>query len=264
MPLIIAVRDDLQAHAAKARSHGSATDFSSAACAALLRVPETAVLSVVRALVDDGWLTRDWRIVDWTMRQPDKEDPTAAQRQRNKRLRDAAVDRAKLGIATEEDLELLSKPEREALAKLAGMSRVTAQEIAHPKPERVTLFRAVVAKEDTFAAKEIAQRESHSAARRWLLGDGTTLHGYGPASLIVAPNYRSTRHSADTQIRGWLEAALQEDVLLAEIISGAYEQGLTGENFQGVVQQRITALVEERTTGPKLPFRPFIQRGGAA
>lgn len=262
--LVLAVRDDLQANAAKARKHGQTEDFSSAHCAAFLRVPETAVVSIIRALVDDGWLTRDRRVVDWPIRQPDiKIDLTAAQRQRNKRARDEARDRAAMGLATAEDLELLSKREREALAKLAGMSRVTAQAIEEPKPERIEPFQAVVAKEDTYPAREIAERESHTAARRWLLGDGSTIHGYGPASKIVAESYRCTRITADAMIRQWLQSMLQEDVALAGIISAAYEHGLAGEGFQGVVERRITDFIAERTNGPALPFdRPVAQRGG--
>lgn len=263
IPLVLAVRDALQANAAKARKHGQTEDFSAADCAAFLRVPETAVVSIIRVLVDREWLTRDRRIVDWPVRQPDiKIDVTAAQRQRNKRARDDARERAAMGLATPEDLELLSKREREALAKLAGMSRVTAQPVEEAKPERIEPFKAVVAKEDTYPAREIAERESHTAARRWLLGDGSTVHGYGPASKIVAENYRCTRMTADAMLRQWLQSMLQEDVALASIISAAYEHGLVGEGYQGVVERRVTDFIAERTNGPTLPFGIAAQNGG--
>jgi hypothetical protein len=162
--LVLAVKDELQAHAAKVRNHGHTDGFSSAACAEWMRVEESAVLSVVRVLTEEGWLTADRQIADWTLRQPDKEDPTAAQRQRNKRRRDAAAERAKLGLATEADNELLTAREREEYAKIASRSRVTAQPIEEPKPERVAPFRPIVAKEDTFAARDRRAREPSGGA----------------------------------------------------------------------------------------------------
>jgi hypothetical protein len=57
---------------------------------------------------------------------------------------------------------------------------------------------------------------------------------------------------------------LNEAVPLASFISGPFEQGLTGESYQRVVEGSIATFIEERTSGPKLPFRPVIQRGGAA
>jgi hypothetical protein len=264
VPITVAlcVKNYLQSEAAKARKEGHIGSFTAADCAAWLQVAETEVLSVIRVLVDEGWLNRDWVIVEWTADQPEKEDHGAAERQRRKRFLDAARIRIMSGLGTDDDLALFSKREQQQLAHLASLSRVTATPAPEPAAERIELFSPIVAKEDTHPAREIARAETDRAARRWLLGDGAQLVSYGHAAAIISQNYGCNRMSADAMVRRWLTECLQEAAMLANVISGAYEQGLSGENFQGVVEQRINVLIEERTNGPQLPLRPTIQRGG--
>jgi hypothetical protein len=262
--LVWAVRDHLRDLAFVARDGGKCHGYQARQCAKdCNNAPETAVRDVVAAMMVEGWFSEKFEIVSWSLEQPDKEDPTAAQRQRNRRRRIEALERAEGGVATPEDLELLTAQERQVCAEIAARSRVTLHHIEE-KPERIAPFRPVVAKEESFAAREIAAQENQAAARRWLVGDNTTVHGYGTASLIIKDNWRCTRMTADSMIRQWLEQAFYEAPVLASFISGPFEQGLTGESYQRVVEGSIATFIEERTSGPKLPFRPVIQRGGAA
>lgn len=257
---VLCIKGHLQDCAAKTRKAGRIDSFDIHVCAAGLDIEPETVANVVRVLVDMQWLSREHVIVSWLDDQPELEDPTAADRQRLKRRRAEARTRAGIGMASEDDLELLSKPEREALARLAAASRVTAPQ--PPQPETTRAFIPIRAKEESHAALEIAAEETQRLARAWLLGDGTTLSSYGPASKIVAENFRQTRMSADGMVRNWLKELAGDATMLASIISGAAEQSLNGDAFRAVIEQRLESVIREQTAGPSLPFGFAAQNGG--
>jgi hypothetical protein len=262
---VLAVKNYLDDRAGIERKRGSVGAFDIHECAVGLDLPPETVASIVRVLVDLDWLTRNHVIQDWLVRQPpEKEDETAAQRQRNKRARDEARTRAAIGIASEDDLELLAKPEREALARLAALSRVTASQPAEPPAEVIAAFAPVKPYDDTQAARDLAEAENARLARRWLLGDGTSLVNYGPASKIVADNFGCNRMSADGVVRRWLTELANDAAKLASIISGAEEQALNGEAFRSVVEQRIAEAIRLQVLGSPLPFPPQALKGRAS
>lgn len=231
--------------ASKARARGFIGDLEFDVLAAATDIPADNIAATFRTLADIGWISQD-HITDWLDRQPDAEDPTATERQRQKRARDRAKRAVAMGNAKPEDLELLSAVEREALTRLAQSSRVTASPPAPPPAPEATAFTG----------------EGEGAARVWLLGTAGGA-GYGPASKLVADNYGVNRLNADGTIRRWLNNYMAgEAETLARIISGAYEQALTNERFRNVVESRITEFARARTAGPSLPFGPIAVNGG--
>lgn len=238
--------------AAKARADGYIGGFDIEVCAAGAKIPVNEVSAVYRVLEDMGWL-KGGVIVDWADRNP--RDKTATQRQQNKRARDEARRAMVAGTASEEQERLLDTQEREALQKLAALSRVTN---APPAP----VAPAVPAIEQPFRPVQ-APEENERAARAWLLGDGSRGLAYGPASKIVADNFGCRRMSADTTIRLWLRDQMAGDaVTLASIISAAFDQAITGEHFRNVVEGRMAEVIRERTAGAPLPLGFGAFKGG--
>jgi hypothetical protein len=248
------------AAASKARAEGHIGGFDIEVCAAGANIPPEQVAAVYRVLNDIGWLHHGV-IVDWADRNP--RDKTSTDRQRNKRARDDARAAVAAGIATPEQEGLLKVEEREALARLAAMSRVTA---APPAPAPVEIIRPFVPvrpKEDTHHAHELARVENERLARAWLLGDGSRGIDYGPASKMVAENFGCRRMSADATIRTWLDQQMDGDVVaLACIISQADELALGGEHFRNVIEQRMAEYARERHAGPTLPLGIASIKGG--
>lgn len=262
--------------AAKNRQHGWVGNFKYEECALTLEIPVEHVMLVYRALaappVGIGWIA-DSCIVNWQKRQPnfgrnDKVRKQEAIRQQNKRDRDDARERVLLGVATDEDRELIGLAESEILAKLAAhASRVTGTPpAAEPQIAAIAPFIPVQPKEDTHPARTTAAIENERTARAWLLGDANSPPpGYGPATMIVADNFIITRLNAELAIRHWLNNEMAGDVVsLAVIISAAQQQALNGDAFRRVVEGRISEYVREQTSGPTLPLgipRGAIQGG---
>lgn len=254
---VLAVVSALRNAAAKTRKHGDIGDFSFEECASGLNLTPDMVTGIARALLETNWLDQHY-LVSWTEDQPDQQDPTAADRQRNKRAREKALRAAALGHATPDQLAILSKPQLEALARLRTLttSRVTA-----PTPEATTTFVRATPIEDTHEARAFAAVSNENEARRWLFVDDRTVLGYGPASKIVADKLGQTRMNADLTLRRWVQELAGDVVTLAEIISSAEQQALNGQGFEHVVRQRIEAVVKENTSGPSLPFGPMVVGG---
>jgi hypothetical protein len=68
----------------RSRPRGWVRDFSVIECGAALDIDPDKVGEVFRMLEELGWIDQDY-LVTWDERQPDKEDPTAADRQRRRR-----------------------------------------------------------------------------------------------------------------------------------------------------------------------------------
>ena len=83
---VIAVAASILCKANIGRPRGSLAEFSVFECAAALDMDAEHVARVYAALEDRGWIDQDY-VVTWDERQPDKEDPTAAERQRRLRAR---------------------------------------------------------------------------------------------------------------------------------------------------------------------------------
>jgi hypothetical protein len=260
---VLCVKNWLDDCAGLAKKKGHIGEFNLHVCASGLKLKVETVTSIVRVLIDLQWLSRSHYITDWLDRQPPMEDQTAAERQRNKRRRDEALLRVMTGAGTQEDRDLLSKPVREAAAKLEKLSRVTKGEDVDDKPTPITPFIPVEPDDDRPITVALANETNQQIARAWLLGTGETVHTYGTACKIVAEAYVCTMMTADGIIRDWHEKDMERDAFaLATIINGAFEQNMTGEAFRNVVKQRIDAWKTERNASLPLPFGPQVLRGG--
>jgi hypothetical protein len=131
---VIAFVVKLLCMAAKARQRGYVGDFEFDECAISLKIPPEHVLAIWRALNDVGWIEQDY-IVDWPDRQPDHEDPTAAERQRQRRARQRARHAVAAGVATHEQFQILSTEERAAMERLAELDRVRRAAIEAQRQE---------------------------------------------------------------------------------------------------------------------------------
>lgn len=240
------------------RKNGYIGDFDFEDCAAATDIPLEQIAAVCRVLHDIGWLHSEY-IVDWADRQPMSDDPTAADRQRNRRAKKKAAQAVAMGRATAEDLALLDNDEREKIMRLANLSRVTAQtqqsEPAAYMP--ITWFEPA---DDTAPARAIAKEHNERIARAYLFGTGGT--DFGPASKIVADNFRRDRFNAHDDLICWSRDLGGDVVELAIIIDRAEQHALNGEAFQNVVRQRIADAIKLRESGPALPFGPAAIKGG--
>jgi len=85
---VLAILDDLLCHVSEQRQQGYIGDFKAEECAACIEVPAEDVRNVIGflELPEVGWIMDDF-IVSWFERQPQDEDPTAAERKRRSRAR---------------------------------------------------------------------------------------------------------------------------------------------------------------------------------
>lgn len=233
--------------AAKARPRGFLGNFDMDECAIATGVPVERVARVYRTLMQIGWIEDD-HIADWLDRQPDSEDPTAAERQRNRRARMKARRQAQLGVP-------LKPEERDMLLRYAA-----GEPPPRPEPKDVD-FVPVQPADDTPQAAESARQRNERDARVYLFGAGTT-EGYGFASRVVAENFGQKRMSADLTIRRWLTDLGGDAIALATIIASAHREALTDEAFRNVVTQNMQRLMREKAAGPALPFGVTAIKGG--
>jgi hypothetical protein len=70
----------------KSKPRGWVSDFDPFECSAALDVETERVVAVFQMFEDQDWITGDY-LSTWDKRQPDKEDPGAAERQRRRRAR---------------------------------------------------------------------------------------------------------------------------------------------------------------------------------
>lgn len=257
----LAVKNNMADCASKARKAGFIGAFDIHECAIALEITPDTVSSIVRALVDLEWMTRDQKIVTWLDDQPPKEDDTAADRQRNKRARDAAKTRIATGLGTPDDFALVDAVEAELLLQIAKSAKLAPKDKKAAEAKKFAAFEPVAPSVNTAFANETARAETERAAMVWLFGDGTSITSYGEAVGILTLSYGCNRLTAEQMVRRWLQE-MRDAVQLATIISSSYLQGLRDEAFRNVVAQRIEAFVREQTAGPEFKFGPTVQRGG--
>ncbi|HLH92096.1 MAG TPA: hypothetical protein VKX28_26990 [Xanthobacteraceae bacterium] len=242
----------VQAHfqaAAKAKKDGWIGNFNSEDCAAATDIPSDDVAKVCRALRVIGWIIDDY-IVDWAEHQPFKPDASAADRQRNKRARDKAAERAAMGLASTEEVA--------ALEQLAELSRVTAVRSAGPKPVRQVVPFETIA---SVGNAELTDQANAAAAKQWLFGDGS-VSDFGMASAIISENFGTKPLSAVWQIGQWAQRV--DYVSLATLISTLHLRRLDRATFKNLLQQGIEKAADEGRNGPMLPKLLGGVRGGSA
>jgi hypothetical protein len=236
--------------ASKNRKNGWIGNFDPFECAVTLDISPDAVARVYLTFEQIDWVA-DGYIVDWADRNPDQEDPTAAERQRNARARKIARRKFAAGQTLTDTETLL-------------LSRVTGFNGGEPPraTEALGVFEIVDPHGDGIEEINAAKVETARRARLYLFGNGTATD-WGPASAVVADKMGMRRMAADTTIRRWLGEVSGDLVVLATIIDGANHDGLRGESFEAVLRQAIGRVVREKNNGGSLLFPPSPLKGGS-
>jgi hypothetical protein len=238
----------------KPRGHVGGFDFFD--CAAAIDTSPEQVATVYKCLLERGWIEDDY-IVDWIERNPDQEDPTQAQRQRNRRAKLKARRAMQMGNAKPEQVALLQK-----LGELHDdLSRVTTTLPVNGERPVSQLTPLILWPRDLYDDAEKVSTHNETTARRWLVGEGTMMD-YGTASHIVGEHFGMKRLGADQMIRRWLQDLGGDAIALAMLIDTANKEAIPGKGFQNVVEQGVAKLVREKSAGPSLPLGPAAIKGG--
>lgn len=247
---VVALVEVLFCCAAKNRKNGWIGNFDPYEAGVALDLSPDIIVNIYRALEDQDWIDNGF-IVDWQDRNPDREDPTAAQRQRNSRARKAARRKFAMGQPlTEEEHALLSRV-------------TTLPPPPEPLPRGHGAFAVVEPVDETPEAIADAKLATEANASAYLLGGGTgSVYDWGPASAVVADRAGMRRMAADTTIRRWLTLIGGDKVTLASLIDDCHHDGLRGESFIRLIEQRIGQIAACATRGPALPLPPAAIRGG--
>ncbi len=102
----------------KGKPRGSIADFDMLECAAGLAIPPDEVRRVYKTLEDRDWIQQGF-ISTWDDRQPDAEDPTAAERQKRARQRKKERRRMELDASRRDSCDVTTRPDTD---KLSGAS----------------------------------------------------------------------------------------------------------------------------------------------
>lgn len=240
---VVAIALRLEGLANKSVPRGNVADMSVPEFAAALDLRPNVVARVRAAFEepDISWIDQDF-LVGFYERNPDEEDPTAAERQRRRR--------AKLKLA----------------AQLAG-----ARAPPYPPSRDVTRDSVTVtARSDHILAKGLVEEELDAIERE---GAGGAVHsGSGesgdesPPAIepvlwlvvegkrIVAQRCAMYPPRAQLEIERW-QKELRDDALLADILHNVDLLGKTGGAFMDVVRQEIGRRRHE-AKGPPLPLMP--------
>lgn len=239
----------LFACASKNRKGGWIGNFSLDECAETVDVPTDTVANIYRVLEELEWLGEDY-ILDWADRNPDQEDPTAAERQRRKRARVQVRKKLARGQPiTEDEAGLLSR-----------VTASTPPPVNRPQPLGV-FMRVEPNDENNPEAVNAAMLSTAANARMYLLGNGTATD-WGTASAVVADKMGMRRMAADSAIRKWLGEVDADVVALATIIDDANHDALSLDRFESIVRQGIARIAREKHSGASLPFPPAAIAGG--
>jgi hypothetical protein len=251
---IVHVVDVLLDCASKNRRGGWIGNFDLEDCAETCDMPVEEVASIYRELEDREWIGED-HIAEWADRNPDLEDPTAAERQRRRRAR--ILVRRKIAQGRQ-------ITEQEA----AILSHVTSSVAPPPLPPQRSqplgvFLRVEPEDEGNPESVSIARIATAANARVYLLGTGSNgPTDWGTAAAVVADKSGMRVFAADSTIRRWL-AEIEGDVIaLAEIIDNANHGGVSGEAFDRVVRMGIARHQIEKHRGPQLPLQPVALTGG--
>jgi hypothetical protein len=193
----LAVGVYLMCHANKSRPRGSLADFSPLECAAALDLEAEQVRAAYDELERLGWIDQD-HLVTWDERNPDVEDPTAAERQRRRRAKAKA--------------ERIGEPQQSA-ANDAGPARKTVT-VTH---RDVTPEESRYLEDAAKAADERAKAESLEIATK----------ATGERQLAVR-----------VQLSRWLAAVRGNAVDLLNIVKEVDRENVRGDRFKAIVTQR--------------------------
>lgn len=219
----------LEIHASSATPRGCLIEFNVKALAAKWRRDPEELARIYAALESPevGWIDQDHVVTFW-LRNPDHEDATAAERQRNKRLRDKAMKQAV----------------REGVAPAPQSRDVTRDSVT------VTTISDQIRDSSSEPIHSESGDRFQGSSEIWLTMEGRR---------IVCTRCVLVTTRAQFQISQWLKEIRFNHSALRQIILDADLFGLTGGRFTDRISAEIQRHLHE-TKGPSLPFPPAIVR----
>lgn len=231
----------LEIHASASLHRGCLEDFNVSALAARWRRGKDELARIYAALEhpDVGWIDQD-HIVSFWARNPDLEDPTAAERQQRKRDRDKAQ---KLGV-------------RQARA---GLSTVTRDDRDVTR-DSVT----VTTRSDQIIRKEGLGDEAAGEAEKSVhTGSGESGEDQQLRLVrLVVEGLEVNSTLAQTRIGRWLKELGDDFAALLRIIEAAEATNLRGARFHNLITDQV-ARHRHQAEGPSLPLMPPRPKGRA-
>lgn len=228
---VVAIALAMLAAANKGRPRGSIAEFSVEECSAALDIELDGVGRVYAALEEKGWIDQEY-LCTWDERQPDKEDPTANERQKRRR---AKLRAERHGVTTVTVTTRQDQTNKKAQAPVTHLGAARAE-----------------------AQKGLANRENgengenRPEAELWIAVEGVK---------IIAARCSIPPDTAKLKIVTWRNRAGRDPVVLSRILADADDQGLSGDGFQRTVEGMIDRHMRETKFGLPLPFPPKVVRG---
>jgi hypothetical protein len=240
----------LDAHANAATPRGFVGDFPIAAVAAAWDVDDDMVARMFAALEhpDVGWIDQD-QVVSFWQRNPDKEDPTAAERM--KRMRDRRRAEREAADEARAQLRAASRPQ--------GVTRNTVTvtpraDLDHRQGKRLfeeeagKIDAAVPASVDDGFHRSTGTSGENLSPELWLEIIG------GP---IVIERLQVDTKTALLRVMQWRRQLGEDSGALVDVIKAAYEANFVGDRFHNLITDSIRQY-ELRAKGPQLPFGPQL------
>jgi len=240
---VVAIAAAMLCHANMARPRGSLAEFNVLECGAALDIPSDSAARVYATLEELEWIEQDF-ITTWFERQPDQEDPTAAERQRRRRQKRKAE-------------RVANCPQEASRVTPVTHRDVTLEQTEKRKKEgnASTLSSDVLAESaQGLVNKEVGEtQENQAKAELWVMSEGVK---------ITMARCACPKSIAELKIVRWRNEASKNFLVLAQTLAKADTEGIIGDKFQRLVSSEIERYMRETRFGLPLPFGPTIVKRG--
>jgi hypothetical protein len=233
---VVAIATMMLCKANIGRPRGSLADFSVFECAAALDIEPERVARAYAALEDRGWIDQEY-LATWDERQPDREDPTVAERVRRHRRK------KKVKMEAERRIE-----------EAVGVTRYTVTETPRQdenieKEKEPSEGRAVTIEPQKLVPRNSGDSGEKPLPELWLETEGLA---------IVIDRLQCQAPLARVRLDGW-RRLLSDDAALMGIIWAAAQPDRKRALFAIIVRDGISRRLQD-ARGPQLPLPPVILR----
>lgn len=297
LPIVEALVVRLEIHASRGQPRGYVGDFNAEAMAVRWGVDVDMVMRVFGELerADIGWIDQEQVVTFWARNPDSDQDPTAAQRQANKRERDRELRRAILtgtaapSAAAARRGRSLTPAERKANQRMREkLARAGVTDVTKSHETGVTGH----ASRDGLVTEKVQQTQPLGMSRRDsvtsrpeqsrvkeenVTGLGTNPTPIDPAlfsdrakalqwlkgdgEALITRRLGVLRHKGCQQIERWSTTAYHDVQALARIVYASLATNAQGEAFRELVTRQVARQATEMIA-PALPLPPVPVRGG--
>lgn len=231
---VLAVATVLLCKANVGQPRGSLADFSPLECGAALDMPAENVARIYAAAEELGWIDQDF-LVKWDERQPDREDPTNAERQR----------RYKAKRRAERDA---------AVVHSNGVTGVTLRELT-TRQDKIRKTGAPMETVHINSGESGDSLSAKEAAEVWLATEGR--------AILTSRQVATAEKQAAEQLERWRKQLGDDPVALAAIVRAADQADYAGARCHNLIVDQVKRAV---VTGrhPQLPLGPAMVSKRAA